>query len=99
MEGDSLLIATDFGIVVFDPDASEVRDTYSRLGTVAAGIAVRDVIEAPDETGIQHFWAATEGHGRIFHWVAYSLTLVAAGSFLASFILRIRIFQLSREGD
>ena len=45
--GDSLYIATDFGIVVFDvrEDKMEVRDTYAQLGRSATpGIPVHDLV-------------------------------------------------------
>jgi hypothetical protein len=59
VHGDSLLISTDFGIVIFDPIQSEVRDTYSRLGDNSAATQVRDLVVAPDDAGDQRLWAAT----------------------------------------
>lgn len=58
--GDSLLIATGFGLVVFDPSQNEVRDTYSRFGEITAATAVNDVavIDAPD--GTRHLWVGTD---------------------------------------
>ncbi len=60
VRGDSLLISTNFGIVVFDPVKLEVRDSYTRLGTNTAATAVHDVTVGPDQSGILNFWAATE---------------------------------------
>ena len=45
------------------------------------------------------FWAAKAGFGQVFHWAAYVSALVAVASIFASFILRIRIYQLSRRDD
>ena len=45
------------------------------------------------------FWVAKASHSQVFHWIGYASTLVAASSFIASFILRIRILQLSRNND
>ena len=59
VHGDSLLISTDFGVVVFDPLRSEVRDTYSRLGDNPAATTIRDILVAPDESGEPQFWVAT----------------------------------------
>ena len=66
MHGDSLLVATAFGLVVFDPVRLEVRDTYSRLGTFTPATPVRDVIVAPGPEGTSAFWLATD------HGVAYA---------------------------
>ncbi|MEM8598464.1 MAG: two-component regulator propeller domain-containing protein [Bacteroidota bacterium] len=51
--------ATGFGIVVFDTERLEVRDSYVRLGALEAGTAVRDVLEAPLPDGTPGLWAAT----------------------------------------
>ncbi|MEM6784800.1 MAG: two-component regulator propeller domain-containing protein [Bacteroidota bacterium] len=51
--------ATGFGIVVFDTERLEVRDSYTRLGPVEAGTTVRDVLEAPLPDGTPGLWAAT----------------------------------------
>ncbi len=58
--GDSLLLATAFGLVVFDPIRSEVRDTYSQLGTLSSPVAVRDVTVAEVPDGGLGFWLATD---------------------------------------
>ncbi len=44
MQGDSVLVATAFGLVVFDRVRREVRDTYSRLGGLPAATPVYDVV-------------------------------------------------------
>ena len=58
--GDRLFIATDFGIVVFDPARGEVRETYARLGTLGPATAVNDILLAPLPDGRAGLWAATE---------------------------------------
>lgn len=60
VRGDSLMIATDFGIVVFDPERNEVRDSYTRLGSFSPAIVANDVIVAPGSTGEQRVWVATD---------------------------------------
>ena len=59
VRGDSLLVATSFGMVIFDPVRQEVRDTYSQLGTLAPATAVRDLVVAPIPDGSLGFWLAT----------------------------------------
>ncbi len=59
IQGDSLLVATSFGLVIFDTEAQEVRDTYNQLGTLTPATAVRDVIVAPLPDGQLGFWLAT----------------------------------------
>ncbi len=46
VSGDSLLIATGFGLVIFDSLRNEVRDTYSRFGKIPAATPVNDVVLA-----------------------------------------------------
>ena len=58
--GDSLLIATGFGLVVFDPVDNEVRDTYSRLGTFTAATAVNDVAVNTIPSGERGLWLGTD---------------------------------------
>ncbi|MBT8401022.1 MAG: regulator, partial [Rhodothermia bacterium] len=60
VNGDSLLLCTDFGVVVFDSEKGEVRDSYSKFGSFAAATPVHDVVVAPDESGVKSFWVATE---------------------------------------
>lgn len=59
VRGDSLLVATDFGIVIFDPVREEVRDSYTRLGSVTPASAVRDVVTGGPDGQIMRIWAAT----------------------------------------
>lgn len=59
VRGDSVLAATAFGLVVFDPVRGEVRDTYSQLGALTPATAVRDVAVAPLPGGRAAFWLAT----------------------------------------
>jgi len=58
--GDSLFVATTFGLVIFDPDRNEVRDTYSRLGDLPAATAVNDFLIAPVPSGETGIWLATD---------------------------------------
>ncbi len=58
-QGDSLLVATDFGLVVFDPIRGEVRDTYSQLGSLTPGTTVYDVVVGGLDGGEPAFWLAT----------------------------------------
>ena len=65
VRGDSLYVATDFGVVVFDAERGEVRNTYARLGTLLAGTPVNDVVFAPlpDSRGGEMdagIWLATD---------------------------------------
>ncbi len=59
--GDSLLVATSFGLVIFDTERLEVRDTYSQLGALPAGTAVRDLVIAPLPDGRKGIWLGAEG--------------------------------------
>ncbi|MEZ4699571.1 MAG: two-component regulator propeller domain-containing protein [Rhodothermales bacterium] len=58
-QGDSLLVATDFGLVVFDPLKGEVRDTYNQLGSFTPGVPVYDVAVGALEGQAPAFWLAT----------------------------------------
>ncbi len=58
--GDTLLVATAFGLVVFDPVLGEVRDTYSKLGTLTSPVAVRDIAIAAVPQGGMGLWLATD---------------------------------------
>ncbi len=58
--GDSLMVATAFGLVVFDPARTEVRDTYSQLGTLSSPVAVRDITLAEVPQGGPGLWLATD---------------------------------------
>jgi ligand-binding sensor domain-containing protein len=58
--GDSLLVATSFGVVVFDTRRGEVRDTYERFATLEAATPVNDVIAAPLPNGQEGLWVATD---------------------------------------
>ncbi len=59
VRGDSLFVCTEFGIVIFDPQQGEVRDAYTRLGSLPAATAVYDVVFAPDDAGTPSIWAGT----------------------------------------
>ncbi|GAB5520006.1 MAG: two-component regulator propeller domain-containing protein [Rhodothermales bacterium] len=59
VRGDSLLIATGFGIVVFDAVRGEVRDAYTRFANYTRGIAAFDALVAPLPDGRTGLWVAT----------------------------------------
>lgn len=59
MNGDTLYVATDFGIVVFDAERAEVRDSYTRLGAFNPAIAVHDVDFGLLDDGSPGIWVAT----------------------------------------
>ncbi len=59
VEVDSLLISTEFGVVVFDAVRNEVSDTYERFGTLPGATAVRDVLVAPQPDGRPGLWVGT----------------------------------------
>ena len=59
VRGDSVFAATSFGVVVFDPARNEVRDTYSKLGSIAAGTEVFDLTFAPGKDSEPSIWLAT----------------------------------------
>lgn len=60
VQGDSLLAATDFGVVVYDLARNEVRNTYARLGTIPTGTPVNDLLFAPLPDGRPGLWLATD---------------------------------------
>ncbi len=60
VQGDSLLAATDFGVVVYDLVRGEVRNTYARLGTIPPATPVNDVLFAPLPDGRTGLWLATD---------------------------------------
>ena len=60
VRGDSLYVATDFGVVVFDLVRNEVRNTYSRLSTLPPGTAVNDVLFTDLPDGRPGLWLATD---------------------------------------
>ena len=58
--GDSIYVATQFGVVVFDPDRNEVRDSYDRFGTLPVGLEVNDSLVESDVFGVPTLWIATD---------------------------------------
>ncbi|MCS6990075.1 MAG: hypothetical protein NZM06_11225 [Chloroherpetonaceae bacterium] len=46
LSGDSLLVATDFGVLLFSPSRREIRESYLTLGSFPTGAAVRAVLFA-----------------------------------------------------
>ena len=75
--GRTLYAATDFGIVVFDLDATAVRGAYARIGDLAAGTPINDVVEAPLPDGRPGLWAVSEGG---VHYALLGGTLQAPGA-------------------
>ena len=59
--GDTLRIATGFGLVIFDAERNEVRDTYERFGSLPLGTATFAVLEAPLPDGRAGLWVGTRG--------------------------------------
>ena len=61
VRGDSVYVATSFGVVLFDPVRNEIRDTYHKFGSLAAGTPVFDLVFAPgpNPNGAPTFWLAT----------------------------------------
>lgn len=60
VRGDSLYIATDFGLVVFDLVRNEVRNTYARLGALPPGTGANDMLFAPLPDGRPGLWVGTD---------------------------------------
>lgn len=60
LRGDSLLVATGFGVVVFDAARGVVRDTYEQFGPFPAGEPVADVLVHPLPDGRPGLWVATD---------------------------------------
>lgn len=58
--GDTLYVATAFGLVLFDPVQQEVRDAFSNLGTLNPATPARDVLVAPLPDGAPGLWVATD---------------------------------------
>ena len=58
--GDSLLVATDFGLVVYDVERNETRDTYARFAGLPAATPVNDVLVAPLADGRPGLWVGTD---------------------------------------
>ena len=55
--GDTLVVATGFGIVLFDPNRGEVIETYSRFGgTISVGF-VTDIAITTIPDGVRRLWA------------------------------------------
>lgn len=65
VHGDSLLLGTAFGLVVFDKVGDEVRDTYDQLGEILPATAVYDAIILTEPDGRRMLWVAT-GQGIAF---------------------------------
>ena len=59
MNGDTLYAATDFGLVVFDAARAEVRDAYSRFGSLSSAIPVYDFAFGSLDDGTPGIWVGT----------------------------------------
>lgn len=58
--GDTLYVATAFGLVVFDLEREEVRETYSNFGILDPATSTWDVLHAPlPDSGGDGIWVAT----------------------------------------
>ncbi len=60
VQGDSVFVATNFGVVVFDPVLNEVRDSYTNLGAFSAATPVHDILLAPTPDGQIGLWLGTD---------------------------------------
>ncbi|MEM8486366.1 MAG: two-component regulator propeller domain-containing protein [Bacteroidota bacterium] len=58
--GDTLVVATGFGIVLFDVTAGEVLETYLGFGTGQSATAVNDFTITTIPDGINRLWVATD---------------------------------------
>ncbi|MDA0874712.1 MAG: regulator [Bacteroidetes bacterium] len=58
--GDSVLVATQFGVVIFDPARNEVRDSFDRFDTLPVGMEVNDVLVESEVFGVATIWVATD---------------------------------------
>src|SRR5690606_22327798 len=59
VHGDSLLIGTAFGLVVFDKQGTEVHDTYDRFGEITPATPVYDALVLAEPSGQRVLWVAT----------------------------------------
>ncbi|HCR48061.1 MAG TPA: hypothetical protein DIW24_00400, partial [Bacteroidetes bacterium] len=60
IHGDSILVATAFGIVIFDAQKNEIRDSYTQFGSLSSGLRVYDMMIHPLPDGKNGFWVALE---------------------------------------
>lgn len=60
VRGDSVLVATQFGVVIFDPVRNEVRDSFDRFDTLPVGMEVHDVLTESSVSGVATLWVATD---------------------------------------
>jgi hypothetical protein len=60
VQGDSVLVATQFGVVIFDPLRGEVRDSFDRFDALPVGMEVHDVIAESSVFGRATLWVATD---------------------------------------
>ena len=61
IEGETMYVATDFGVVEFDLPTATVRAAYARIGDLPAGTPVNDVTEARLPDGSDGLWVASPG--------------------------------------
>jgi len=54
--GDTLVVATGFGVVLFDTDRGEVLETYSRFGTDISVASVTDIAITTIPDSIRRLW-------------------------------------------
>lgn len=59
VQGDSVFVTTEFGLVVFDPIKNEVRDSYTQFGT-SVNNKVYDVFVDTIPNGQKGFWVAID---------------------------------------
>lgn len=59
--GDTLIVATGFGVVLFDVTVGEVLETYVGFGTALSANAVNDIAISSAPDGVRRLWVATNG--------------------------------------
>ena len=93
--GDRLYAATDFGVVVLDAEAGTVVASYARIGGLAAGAPINDVIEAPLPDGRPGLWVGAEGG--LYYAPRDGTTLQAPGAWTAAPRWDGAVFTLARQ--
>ncbi len=59
--GDTLVVATGFGVVLFDVTEGEVRETYAGFGAGLTSSEVTDIAITSAPDGVRRLWIATQG--------------------------------------
>ncbi len=59
--GDTLIVATGFGVVLFDVERAEVLESYVGFGNGQSGNPVNDIAITSAPDGVRRLWVATPG--------------------------------------